>query len=120
MHIDGNYFVNFADSKATLSPDPNVILNYGQSLNDESMRNFAAYFYVLGGKDWRLGDYSQKGHLQQFYLQMIGFNELRNKTPKAPQPLESWFPDIQVLTLRSTEGSAKGLFLGAKAGSNCE
>jgi len=32
--------------------------------------------------------------------------------------VESWLPDLQVITLRSHSGSAKGLFLGAKAGTN--
>jgi hypothetical protein len=43
---------------------------------------------------------------------------LKTITPKAPQMIESWLPDIQVITLRSHEGSPKGMFLGAKAGTN--
>ncbi|CAG2181885.1 unnamed protein product, partial [Oppiella nova] len=86
------------------------------------MKQFAAYLYDLAGKESiLLGDpYRSDQRFHQFYLIMNAYQSLKTEVPKAPQPLESWFPDLQVITLRSEEGSAKGLFLGAKAGTNDE
>ena len=118
MHIDSNYFVNFADSSANLNLDPSVVYRYGEALNDNIMKEFAAFWYQLGGKDWRLGHFAQTGEFHQFYLQMSAFNSMRGLPAKAPQPLESWLPELQVVTLRSKTESGKGLFLGAKGGTN--
>ncbi|CAG2181167.1 unnamed protein product, partial [Oppiella nova] len=49
---------------------------------------------------------------------VLEYGKFEGIAPKAPQPIESWFPDLQLITLRTNEGSPKGLFLGAKAGAN--
>ncbi|CAG2182165.1 unnamed protein product, partial [Oppiella nova] len=120
MHINADYFVNFADAHAKQIPDPTLVYHFGELFNNTVMKQFATYLYALDGKEkYLLGD-GGNGHLHQFYMEMIAYPSLKTLVPKAPQPLESWFPDLQVITLRSEEGSAKGLFLGAKAGTNDE
>jgi hypothetical protein len=120
MHINADYFVNFADADAKYVPEPTLVYRFGQLFNNTVMKQFAAYLYDLAGKEnILLGDsYRSDQRFHQFYLIMNAYQSLKTEVPKAPQPLESWFPDLQVITLRSEEGSAKGLFLGAKAGTN--
>ena len=118
MHIDNRYFVNFADASPYQVPDPTLVYLYGHLLNDEQMKSFGAYLYRLSGNESYLLSDDRSGNLHLFYLQMSAYPGLKDQTPKAPQPLESWFPDLQVITLRTTAGSGKGLFLGAKAGTN--
>jgi hypothetical protein len=115
MHIDHNRFVNFADASPFLTPDPTQVFKYGTVFNDQVMKEFASYLYHLPEKDELL---LSSGDLQSFVNELLSRQILSTITPKAPQMAESWLPDSQVITLRSHEGSAKGLFLGAKAGTN--
>ena len=118
MHIDGKYFVNFADASSKQVPDPTHVYLYGHLLNNEQMKSFGAYLYRLSGNESYLLYYGRSENMHLFYLQMSAYFAIKDQTPKAPQPLESWFPDLQVITLRATPESGKGLFLGAKAGTN--
>ncbi|XP_054157345.1 uncharacterized protein LOC128955700 [Oppia nitens] len=116
MHIDKDYFVNFADASAKQVPDPTLVYNYGQLFNSSILKQFASYLYALNG-----GDKFMLGHqLHEYFIKLDAYPHLKVESPKAPQPIESWLPDLQVITLRTLEGSAKGLFLGAKAGNNGE
>ena len=117
VHIDGQYFVNFADADAKQVPSPGVVYTYGETLKDDAMKGFAAYVLHLRNVDnYLIGSLLGNG-LHELYLQMKTFPEIKAIVPKAPQPLESWLPELQVLTLRS-KSPPKGLFLGAKAGTN--
>ena len=118
MHIDGKYFVNFADANPVNTPEPTLVYLYGHLLNNQQMKSFAAYLYRMAGNESYLLSDGQSGDFYSFYLQMSVYPGLKELTPKAPQPIESWLPDLQVITLRTTAGSGKGLFLGAKAGTN--
>jgi hypothetical protein len=115
MHIDRNKFVNFADAPAFLTTDPTKVLKYGTVFNDNVMKEFSSYLYHSFQKDALL---LSSGDLNSFVNELLSHESLNTITPKAPQMAESWLPDLQVITLRSHEGSAKGLFLGAKAGTN--
>ena len=50
-HIDGQYFVNFADADPRIVPDPNVVYSFGQTLNNTVMKEFGAYLLTLKGND---------------------------------------------------------------------
>jgi hypothetical protein len=118
MHIDRKRFVNFADASGKQIPDPTLVLKYGTLFNDENLKQFASYLYQLSGSDNALTDSAGSGDLKAFVNEISAHEMLKTITPKAPQMTESWLPDIQVITLRSHEGSPKGMFLGAKAGTN--
>ncbi len=115
MHIDRNRFVNFADASPFFTPDSTKVLKYGTVFNDNVMKEFASYLYRSSQKDELL---LNSEDLYSFVNKLLSHEILNTITPKAPQMAESWLPDLQVITLRSHEGSAKGLFLGAKAGTN--
>ncbi|XP_054156814.1 uncharacterized protein LOC128955195 [Oppia nitens] len=120
MHIDKNYFVNFADAAAKQVADPTLIYHYGQLFNNSLMKQFGSYIYEFAGGDHYFLTDGFNGHLHQYFMELDAYPHLKTETPKAPQPLESWLPDLQVITLRTREGSPEGLFLGAKAGTNGE
>ncbi len=118
MHIDRDRFVNFADAPGKLLLDPTLVLKYGTLFNDEKLKQFASYLYQLAGSDRVLTDSAASGDLNAFVNEISAHEMLKSITPKAPQMIESWLPDLQVITMRSHEGSPKGMFLGAKAGTN--
>lgn len=119
VNIDKDAFVDFADSHPYLTPSVSSIFEFGESCGDDTMKQFAAYFAKEHGDaaDEFLRD---KENLQSFvnYLQI--YPEIKNTPPHQPLMKSAWFPDLQVLTVRSQAGSAKGLFMAAKGGTNGE
>jgi hypothetical protein len=116
VHIDKNYYVNFADAGATAAQDPVKVYLFGKLFNDTQLVGFAAYIRQVnnGNGGYSLGDIGS-------FLGGLSADAVLNKTtPKAPQLQQSWLPDLQVLTLHQTEGSPKGLFFAAKGGHNNE
>ncbi|CAG2104372.1 unnamed protein product [Medioppia subpectinata] len=118
VHIDKDHFFNYGDTPAREIYDPSLVLQYGLIFNDNLMKQFASYLNHLRGSEGTISSRLQSGELNQIFIQLSANTKFAEITPKAPQPMESWFPDLQVITLRTKEGSAEGIFLGAKAGSN--
>jgi hypothetical protein len=116
VHIDGRYYVNFADAGAMITQDPLKIYLFGKLFNDKQLLDFAAYVLKINNSasGYNLADISS-------FIGSLDANIALNKAiPKAPQPRQSWLPDLQVLTLRQNAVSAKGLFFAAKGGNNDE
>ncbi|GAB2777854.1 heparinase II/III family protein [Rhabdobacter roseus] len=117
MHVDSNRVVNFADAGPFHVPDPARVYAYGRLFNDEKLKQFAAYCRSITPG---LSNGYLNREMTSFFNNLQVESELRALEPKAPLRQESWLPDLQVLALRQQEGSAKGLFLGAKGGHNGE
>ncbi|MFD2144392.1 heparinase II/III domain-containing protein [Mucilaginibacter antarcticus] len=116
VHIDQNYYVNFADAGALSAQDPLKIYLFGKLFNDPQLLQFAAYsrHKNSGAVGYNLGDIS-------LFLGGLSANAVLNSTtPKAPQVQQSWLPNLQVLALRQTAGTPKGLYFAAKGGNNNE
>lgn len=117
MHIDSSRFVNFADASASTIPPPHTVFLYGEIFKDQQMKAFAAYLYRLANPDTTRINTSS---LLTFIYDLEGRKSFLNTTPAAPFTATNWLPDLQVLSLRSTQGSARGLFFAAKGGHNAE
>ena len=119
MNIDKNSFVDFADAHPYLTPSISSIFKFGEACEDDTMKQFAAYFAQQEGNAANkfLRD---KNNLPFFidYLQI--YPEIKNIRPNEPLMKLAWFPDLQVLTVRSKAGTAEGLFMAAKGGTNGE
>jgi hypothetical protein len=114
VHIDKRYYVNFADAAAISVPDALKVYLYGKMFNNKQLLQFAAYIRQTSASDHNLSDVSL------FLGALAADAVLKSTTPKAPQVQQSWLPDLEVLTLRQTAGSPKGLFFAAKGGNNNE
>ncbi|MBC9930644.1 heparinase II/III domain-containing protein [Chitinophaga qingshengii] len=117
MHIDSTRFVNFADASASVIPPPHTVLLYGELFKDPQMKAFAAYLYRLGNKDTT---HINTSSLPLFIYDLESRKTLLSTAPAAPFTATNWLPDLQVLTLRSVNGSSRGLFFAAKGGHNAE
>ena len=116
VHIDKNYYVNFADASAVAVQDIARIFNYGALFNDKNLLQFAAYIR----KNNKIEDRYDSGSIHAFAGSLKLKGRFENIKPQAPLLRSFWFPDLQVLTARQREGTASGLFFGAKAGHNNE
>ncbi len=117
MHVDSNRVVNFADAAPFHVPDPAKVYAFATVFEDERLSQFAAYCYSISPL-WKSG-YSGRD-MNAFINNLLVEKELRQIPAQAPLLQQSWLPDLQVLALRQQEGSARGLFLGAKGGHNGE
>lgn len=119
LNIHDDEFVNFADAHRTTTPEIASVYRFGDVCNDDTLRQFAAFFAKKQGD---AADYFLKeaGDLNAFidYLQV--YPGIQRTTPHAPLLKSAWLPDLQVLSARTQAGTAEGLFLGAKGGTNGE
>lgn len=116
VHIDQNYYVNFADAPLTARQDVGKIYRYGKLFNDEKLVGFASYL----NKQNKATENFDMNNLHAFFGSLALIGQFNNIAPLAPMPKTSWFPDLQVLAARQNSGTSKGLFFAAKAGTNFE
>ncbi|RZM02089.1 MAG: heparinase, partial [Pedobacter sp.] len=117
VHIDSNYFVNFADASTLVSVDPAKVMAYGTMFNDPKLKAFAAYFFQ---QNWYKYKTVQADEINVFFHNLESAAILLAQQPNTPLPANSWLPDLQILTSRQSAGSSKGLFFAAKGGHNAE
>ena len=112
VHIDGYYFVNFADADPKLRPDGLLLYRFGQAIKDDRMVNMG---------HWAFGTFSDAS------LKVSGFHRFRSVenllTAQKVQTAASydkvpdaWLSDIQVMTARDNSG----FFLATHGGHNAE
>ncbi len=111
-HIDGNYFVNFADADPTLTPSGLLLYRFGAAVKDQSMVEF--------GK-WAQQKYPTKGGgptgMRMRYLEnMLTLQHMDTTPAKFSDPEAAWIGDVQILTART----ASGLFMATHGGHNAE
>jgi hypothetical protein len=116
VHIDKNYYVNFADAALANAQDAGKVFKFGKLFKDEKLLQFAAYLWKLnnGAESFNLGN------IDGFVSSLEIRDEIIDLKAKAPQLRSAWLKDLQVLTARQEEGSSKGLFFSAKGGNNGE
>ncbi len=118
-HIQGPWFLNFADAGAKLQPDAPTIYRYGRAIGDRPMMEFGAYL----AREQHLGDglmRAQHGVLGRALPGLFVLEAMAKEKPAEPYIRDSWFPGIQVMTARSAAGSPAGLYLAAQGGHNDE
>lgn len=114
MHIEGTYFVNFADATPETIPDPESVYRFGEMFNDDSLKHFAAYLFALKKQEL------PGNHVVAFLDAADVFDPLTRLTPDAMLMPFSSLPDLQVFTARSLPVTGPGLFLAVQGGHNGE
>lgn len=112
VHIGSDYYVNFADASARLHAHPGIIYRYGEYINDENLKGFAAK--VAEGE--RLSDWLLKGSLDRAVHNLMEREALQAQRAYEELVPSFWYPQTEVAGGRS-EG---GLFFAAKGGHNNE
>ena len=112
VFIDGNYFVNFADGDAVMTPS-SAAYNFGKTLNDTGMM-------ALGAMGEAASPVIMNWFFMYGYLTDLFYSEERRScTHPLPYLKDAWMNISGVMTAREHE-SPEGLFLAAKAGNNLE
>lgn len=118
-HIQGPYYVNFADAAAKASPEPGPVFRYGKSINDSTMMAFGAYLAQME----QMGSGAVPGRfgvLGRVLPALFSLDDLMRTRPAEPLLRDFWLPGVQVMGARSSGGSKRGLYLAAQGGHNGE
>jgi hypothetical protein len=118
VFIDGEYYVSYADGDALVHIG-STVYRFGKAIGDEGMMKLGANARM-----------SKPAVFDWFKPYQILRDAIRDDiTPKSYEPpasgtgyypLQSWLGKTEVMNAREFEGSPKGFFLSAKAGSNIE
>ncbi|MHB9132672.1 MAG: heparinase II/III domain-containing protein [Armatimonadota bacterium] len=121
-HLDGPWFVNFADAPARVNPPNAVTYRYGERIGSPAVQNLALLSMHGWQAEWSVNPRiahrnggSLTHHLREFFWIPAGA-----RPTDIPCPTSSWLPDIQVLVARESPQPGEGLVLAAKGGHNGE
>lgn len=120
VHIDGNYYINFADASAILAPESTLIYCYGQAIHDCDMMAFGAWT-AQAAPDGGAGGWGRPIESPMRWLRTIfKAAEIAHAEAYAPQPRDVWLPTIEVMVARDEAQSGHGFYVAAKGGHNDE
>jgi hypothetical protein len=114
--INDNWYVNFADAPAKMTPDYSLIFQYGRRTGSEQMMAFAKMIY----------DRQEVTQLQTHYLMLRGipriYAEQEVQEYNGEFRFESYLnlPDLEVSIARQKDLPDEGLFFAVKGGHNDE
>jgi hypothetical protein len=118
-HIGFPFFVNFADAKAKVFPNPYILYLYGKRTENESLKRMGAA--LIDKSPEELITLFRRIQLPINAYSVFLHNELKTETDRSlPYYKKAYLPDLQIVYLREEEGSSKGFFLAAKGGHNDE
>ncbi len=116
VHINDQYFVNFADAAAIVAIEAPLTFRFGEHIQDEMLKSFAKFSADLeGNKGIHLS--TSIGRLLPALFNVEAFER---QGARAPLLRDVWLPDLQVIAARTRAGSPEGLYVAAKGGHNNE
>jgi heparinase II/III-like protein len=115
VYIKDQYFIPMGDASAKLTPDAELVYQYGKRIGDPLMQGFGALLAQRRGP-YRPGSSSPGRILPALFVAP------EIATAQASEPLlgSVWLADLQLMAARSTPNSAKGLYLAAWGGHNAQ
>ncbi len=115
-HIDGRWFINFADASARVGISYELVWRYGKRIGDSLMEGFGAW----AAKSALERNPAPRGYLGRRLWTLVNLRELSAAEGRQPHVRDVWLDGIQVMAARSEQGSAEGFYLAAKGGHNNE
>jgi hypothetical protein len=123
-HIADDYYVNFADAPALVSPDAALVSGYGQRIGDEAMMAMGAW---LETRSHQAVPFSRRDPGRDLTRALAALfptpptqHAPRNTYPVPPLIRDIFLPDIQFFAARDQADASAGLYLAAKGGHNDE
>ncbi len=112
VHIDNDWYVNFADAAARNNIAGDLVFRYGRRIGDQHMQALGAWAAQKAGP--------ARGDSLGRQLPALFDTEIAKAAPRQPLLRDAWMPGIQVMTARLKDGSPEGLYLAAQGGHNAE
>lgn len=110
-HISDRYFVTFADSVPSMTPDGLLLYRIGEAIKNEPLSKFGQWAHH------KFGMRSTDGFMRMRMLEnLMSLQKVPKKNGSLKNVPYAWFGDIQVLVARNRYG----LFLATHGGHNAE
>ena len=122
VQIDGDYYINFADAPAVVTPDAALVYRYGQRIDDAEMMALGASL-AAEQKLHQVGLAKQGGDVPVSLGRLLPALFALDEMPTAGEPplvRDVWLAEIEVMVARDQEGKTDGLYVAAKGGHNQE
>ena len=115
--IAGDYFVNFADASAIVTPTSALTYRYGKAIGDSGMMALGIWAAQQRTGEGRRGGGGSLGRLLPVIFSQ---DDLLSADAAPPLPRDVWLDGIQFFAARDRGGSSDGLYVAAKGGHNEE
>ena len=113
VYIKDQYFIPMGDASAKITPDAELVYQYGKRIGDPVMQGFGALLAQ------RRGPYHPRSSSPGRILPaLLIAKEIATATAAEPLPGSVWLPDLQLMAARSTPNSGAGLYVAAWGGHN--
>ncbi len=116
VHIDDQFYVNFADSSVRVQPNPALIYRYGFYIDHQELVEFASFV----AKSTQFFDNPIVGSLNYSLHNLQVYEALQEVIPDKKNKLLSWFDETGLVIARTNKDGEKGFFFAAKGGHNNE
>lgn len=123
VHIDDDYYINFADAPALVYPDGLLVYLYGVRIEDSAMQDHGLWLtqrQKTASQGYVNHSPERVVNFQRSLRGLFALATLPERPGMPPQVRDVWLPEIEVVVARDEAGSAEGFFLGAKGGHNAE
>src|SRR5437660_6038792 len=115
VYIKDQYFVPMGDASAKITPDAELVYQFGKRIADPVMQGFGALLAQRRGA-YRPGA-SSPGRILPALLVA---REVATANVSEPLPGSVWLADLQLMAARSVPNSAQGLYVAAWGGHNAQ
>lgn len=117
-HIAGDWYTNFADASARVTPDANLVWRYGTRIDDANMSAHGAWLAAAKPPEQELA----AGAMGRSLDALFHLKELAAASANAKPPMvrDVFLPGTQVFAARMKTGSAQGFYVAAQGGHNNE
>ena len=115
VYIKDEYFVPMGDASAKITPDPELVYQYGKRIGDPVMQGFGALLAQRRGP-YRPGSSSPGRILPALFVA----REIAAAKVSEPLLGSVWLADLQLMAARSIPNSAQGLYVAAWGGHNAQ
>jgi len=115
VYIKDQYFVPMGDAAAKITPDAELVYQYGQRIGDPLMQGFGALLAQRRGP-YRPGSSSPGRILPALFVA----RQIATAQDSEPLLGSVWLADLQLMAARSTPTSGVGLYVAAWGGHNAQ
>ena len=115
VYIKDQYFIPMGDASAKITPDAELVYQYGKRIGDPVMQGFGALLAQRRGP-YHPGSSSPGRILPALLLA----REIAAAPAAEPLPGSVWLPDLQLMAARSAANSGVGLYVAAWGGHNAQ
>ena len=116
VYINDNWFVNFADAPAKMTPHYFVAYRYGKMTGSEQLMSFSKLFFDINESPVPSGNYFMLRTLPAWFT----LSELKNYKAEFNYSEYEVLLDLELFLAREFNNPEKGFFVAAKGGYNAE